>query len=146
MQNLIGEVTDRSYNAIRRPRIANFADIIKIAITFIKKILKNIEKVKRISVSVFLDITKVADLRWNNTNGSRTQGVFHVIYIFFGSTLGKACVTDFRKENSFSHLPPPPPIHEQHRKCASWIGLTSRAVFAVNSQECFMEKKHRGAT
>ena len=41
------------------------------------------------SISVFLDITKVADFRWKNADDSRTQGVCHVIYIFFGSSLGK---------------------------------------------------------
>ena len=40
-------------------------------------------------MSVFLDITKVADSRWKNADGSRTQGACHVIYIFFGSSLGK---------------------------------------------------------
>ena len=41
------------------------------------------------SISVFLDITKFADLRWKNADVSRTQGVCHVIHIFFGSSLGK---------------------------------------------------------
>ena len=41
------------------------------------------------SLSVFLDITKVADFQWENADVSRTQGVCHVIYIFFGSSLGK---------------------------------------------------------
>ena len=40
-------------------------------------------------ISVFLDITKDADFRLKNTDVSRTQGVYHVIYIFFGSSLGK---------------------------------------------------------
>ena len=33
-------------------------------------------------ISVFLDIAKFADI-------SRFQGMYHVIYIFFGSSLGK---------------------------------------------------------
>ena len=41
------------------------------------------------SMSVFLDITKFADFRWKNADVSRTQGVCHVIHIFFGSSLGK---------------------------------------------------------
>ena len=40
------------------------------------------------SISVFLDITKVADFRLKNADVSRTQGVCHVIYIFSGSYLG----------------------------------------------------------
>ena len=39
------------------------------------------------SISVFLGIAKFADFRWKNTV-SRTQVVCHVIYIFFGSSLG----------------------------------------------------------
>ena len=34
------------------------------------------------SISVFLDIAKVADFRWWNADVSRTQVVCHVIYIF----------------------------------------------------------------
>ena len=41
------------------------------------------------SISVFPDITKVADFRRKNADVNRTQGVCHVIYIFFGSFLGK---------------------------------------------------------
>ena len=40
------------------------------------------------SLSVFRDITKVADFRWKNADVSRTQGVCHTIYAFFGSYLG----------------------------------------------------------
>ena len=42
-----------------------------------------------VSVSVFSDIVKFAAFRWKNANVSRTQGVCHVILIFFGSPLGK---------------------------------------------------------
>ena len=41
------------------------------------------------SIFVFLDITKVADLRWKNADVSRTLGVCHVTFMFFGSSLGK---------------------------------------------------------
>ena len=41
------------------------------------------------SVSVFLDITKFADFWLKNADVSRTQRVYHMIYIFFGSSLGK---------------------------------------------------------
>ena len=52
------------------------------------------------SISVLLDVTKIADV-------SRAQRVCHVIDIFFGSSLGKiylcqmllrVCVKDFREE------------------------------------------------
>ena len=38
------------------------------------------------STSVFLDIAKVADFQWENADFSRTHGVCHVIYVFFGSS------------------------------------------------------------
>ena len=41
------------------------------------------------SVSVFLDITKVADIPWKNADVNRTRGMSHVTYIFFGPSLGK---------------------------------------------------------
>ena len=41
------------------------------------------------SVSVFLDTTKFADFQRKSADVSRTQGVCHVILIFFGSSLGK---------------------------------------------------------
>ena len=41
------------------------------------------------SVSVFLDIAKVADFRWKNADASRTQVVCHVVYMFFKSSLSK---------------------------------------------------------
>ena len=40
-------------------------------------------------MSVFLDITKFADFRWKNADVTRTQGMYHVIHIFFESSLGK---------------------------------------------------------
>ena len=41
------------------------------------------------SVSVFLDETKSADFQRKNADVSRTQGVCHVIHIFFASSLEK---------------------------------------------------------
>ena len=35
------------------------------------------------SIPVFLDVTKVADLRWKNADVSRTHGMSDMIYIFF---------------------------------------------------------------
>ena len=40
-------------------------------------------------IAVFLDIAKFVDFRWKNADVSRTQGVCHVIHIFFGSPLAK---------------------------------------------------------
>ena len=42
------------------------------------------------SISVFLDITKLADFWRKNANISRSQEVCHVIHIFFKSSLGKS--------------------------------------------------------
>ena len=48
-----------------------------------KKGLKNYKRyIKRQSVSVFPDITEVIDFLWKNSDVSRTQMVFHVIYTF----------------------------------------------------------------
>ena len=35
------------------------------------------------SIPVLLDITKFADFQWKNADESITQGVYHVIYVFF---------------------------------------------------------------
>ena len=35
------------------------------------------------SLSAFFDIAKVADFHWKNADVSRTQGVCHVIYVFW---------------------------------------------------------------
>ena len=40
------------------------------------------------TISVFLDIAKFADYQWKNAHAGRTQGVCHVILIFFGFSLG----------------------------------------------------------
>ena len=50
--------------------------------------LNNLEFIIRMqSISVFLDIIKVADFGWKNADTSRTQGVRHVISIFLGCSL-----------------------------------------------------------
>ena len=41
------------------------------------------------SVPLFPDITKITDCQWKNADVSRTQGVCHVIDVFFGLLLGK---------------------------------------------------------
>ena len=40
------------------------------------------------TVPVFLDIAKFADFRSKNADVNRTEGVCHVIHIFFGSSSG----------------------------------------------------------
>ena len=47
------------------------------------------------SISVFSDIGKFADFRWENADVNRTQGVCQVIHIFFGSSLGKLKLPSF---------------------------------------------------
>ena len=80
---------------LRRPGVAIFLDIIKILPMFIKTIFKDSRKLEImyqnanvLSISLFLNITKFADFRKKNAF-SRTQGVCHVIHIFFGSSFGK---------------------------------------------------------
>ena len=41
------------------------------------------------SISACLDTAKNADFWRKDANVSRTQGMCHVIYIYFGSSLGK---------------------------------------------------------
>ena len=45
--------------------------------------------IKMQSLSLFSDTTKIANFWWTNADVSKTHGVCHVIYIFFGSPLGK---------------------------------------------------------
>ena len=55
-----------------------------------QKKLKNLEIMQQMqSISVFPDVTKIADFRWESAVVSRTQGVRHLIYVFFGSSLEK---------------------------------------------------------
>ena len=41
------------------------------------------------SISVFFDITKFTDFWWKNADVSRIKAVCHVVYLLFGSSLGK---------------------------------------------------------
>ena len=65
------------------------------------------------SISAFLDITKIAKYRSKNADVERTQGLCHVIYMLFGSSLRKVCyynyricVTDFRDAWGLFASPP----------------------------------------
>ena len=80
---------------MRRTRVANFADIIKILTMFTKKIFieskknqKNL-RIKMQSISVFSDIEKLADFCRKNGDASRNNGLSHMIHIFFESYLSK---------------------------------------------------------
>ena len=81
---------------LRKPKVVNFADIIKI-LTIIKKTFEDSKNVKRIRNYVFKCNLHLCFLVYQNlqifgekNNVSRTQVVYHVIYIFFGSSLGNA--------------------------------------------------------
>ena len=55
------------------------------ATIFIKTTFKDSKRFKNLEA----DITKIADFRWKSADVSRTQEVYHMIYVFFGSSLGK---------------------------------------------------------
>ena len=55
------------------------------ATMFIKTTFKDSKKFKNLEA----DITKIADFRWKSADVSRTQEVYHMIYVFFGSSLCK---------------------------------------------------------
>ena len=65
--------------------------MIKIATMFMKATFNDTKKDKRIkklcikneSISVFLEITKIADFRRENADLNKTQKICHVIFIFF---------------------------------------------------------------
>ena len=67
------------------------------------------------SVFVFVDIAKFYDFRRKNADVSRTQGMCHVIYIPFGSSLvrynfakfhqRRVCAADFKEGDLFAPLP-----------------------------------------
>ena len=103
------DVTDRGYDVIsfiskyqntiilRRARVSIFADIIKIVTTFIKKILEGLKNVKKNPEimnqnTIYIFISWYSKICWfpvkTNADVSRTYGVCHVIYIFFGFFLG----------------------------------------------------------
>ena len=84
---------DRNYDVItfisRRPGLANLLSSSKLQLCLSKQSSKELEIacIKMQSISVFLDIAKVAHFQLENDIVSRTQGACHVIYIFYGSSL-----------------------------------------------------------
>ena len=75
---------------MRTPRVAIFADIIKVGTIFINTIFKELKKIKELKlcikmqfISVLLDIAKLADFRRKNADVSRTQDVCPIIHNFF---------------------------------------------------------------
>ena len=70
-------------------------DTSKLLPCFLKQLLKTPKKLKEWEIIIktqstpsFLDVAKFADFWWKYADVSRTQGLCHVIYIFFGSSLG----------------------------------------------------------
>ena len=65
---------------LRRPRVAIFADIIKIVTMFIKTIFEDSKKLKELEImdqnAIYICIS------WYSN-------ICHVIHVFFGSSLGK---------------------------------------------------------
>ena len=67
---------------LRRPRVANFTDIIKITNTYIKTTFKDLKEAKKNqkfctrmhSLFVVLDITKIADFRLKMLISAERQG------------------------------------------------------------------------
>ena len=53
------------------------------------KELEIMEYTKMLRISIFFDIGEIADFQSTKADVSRNQGVCHVIYKFFGSSLGK---------------------------------------------------------
>ena len=81
---------------LSKPRVANLASIIKnfavfysIKLLRFKKSEKNKKNIKIQVIFTFLDIIKIIDFQWKNTDVNKTKGLCHVIYIFFRSSLGK---------------------------------------------------------
>ena len=124
-QNNVSDIMVRRFGVItfiwkylyfRKPKRANFADIIKITARFSKTTFKE-SKTKRLINYVLkcnlypYFLTKVASLWWKYTNISRTEGVCHVIYFFFWINFREditakfhhsgVCVTDVREGESF---------------------------------------------
>ena len=96
------------------------------------------------SISVFLDITKLADFWRKNANISRSQEVCHVIHIFFKSSLGKSIAVPgfiivgyvwqiLGRGSLFGAT-----IREQPRKCLSWIGFSFCGILWDNKKNIFM--------
>ena len=87
---------DRNYGekhfVLRRPEVSHFVGIIKIAIAnnlcTPNNSLKNYLKcIKTQFLSVFSNITKIANFWCKNTDVSRTYRACHVIHTFFGCSL-----------------------------------------------------------
>ena len=57
--------------------------------------------IKMQSISVISDITKVADFQRKNDDDSKSHWVCYMIYIFFGSSLGKV---QLGQVSSFNYL------------------------------------------
>ena len=79
---------------LRKSRVANFADIIKIQIMFIKSTFKDSNKVKR-NRNYVLKCSLCPFLCYEGcwfpvkkADASTTKSVCHVIYIIFGFSLG----------------------------------------------------------
>ena len=113
------------------PEVIIFADIIKIVtivIVIIKTIIKDSKKVKIQTISVFLDITKFADFRWQNASWLLQSRDLHIFWIFlrYVITAPSFIIVGYvwqilgRGVDLFGL---PTPIREQPRKSLSWIGL-----------------------
>ena len=103
---------------LRRPGVANFPDIIKVATIFIKTTFKDSNIVQRIRNYMLFSDEKML----------KSRGVSGDLYIFFllqvKYNCGKfhncvICVTDFKVGGTFCL----PSIREHSRKGSSWIAL-----------------------
>ena len=81
---------------LRNPGVAIFADIAKILTIFLKATFKDSTKVRRIinyvsksNLYLYFLIQQNLSISGKNPDVSRTQGVYHVIHIIFGTSLGK---------------------------------------------------------
>ena len=63
---------------LRRPRVANFADIIKVATMFIKTVLEDSKKMKRIKIYVIKIAIYPTGIVLFNVNKSNTKTVFEI--------------------------------------------------------------------
>ena len=73
---------------LRRSRVDNFSSS-RLQPSLLKQSLNTQNAIKMQSISLFLDITIVPDLQRKNTDVSKTQGMYHMIYMLFRSSLGK---------------------------------------------------------
>ena len=81
---------------LRRPRVANFDDIMKITAIFIRITFKDSKKLKGIrnyalkcNLFMYFLIKQNWWISGKNADVNRYQGLCHVIYTFFGSSLCK---------------------------------------------------------